>query len=296
MERSCRQLLVPVAICFFCVLYVSLAHGAASSLETKCNKEARPDLGFEPKAFTLTAVNVRDRQPEYSIIKGKWVLGQIIDTLPSSTCITVQKKENIGVFQIWYLIKYRKEIKRDSKVLSGWVWGGTIGVDDRRYIGGDTTPPRQQGTRLMIEPPEEPAGFSFVNIAYAQADISPVDMGGSEYLVGGADYYVRIPLVGWPVNFSILSAVLLFSFMTVGMFAKAVWDQTEGGKLNPPLVKIIRPLLISPIAFSSFWGTMYLQQGSAGFSITSALYAFQIGFMWQHVLEKRLPKQAGERL
>lgn len=287
MERSCRQSLILVAICFFCILYVSLAHGAALSVENKCKNEAKPNLGFEPKAFTLTAVNVRDRQPYYSLIKGQWVLGQIIDTLPANTCISIQKKEDIGVYQIWYLIKYRKDSKRDNKVFSGWVWGGTSDVDDTRYIGGDTTPTKQGP--LMMEPPKEPAGFSFTNIAYAQADIPPVNTVSSDYMVS-SDYYVSLPLIGWPISFSILSAILLFTFMTVGMFAKAVWDQTEGGALYPPLVKIIRPLLISPIAFSSFWGTMYLQQGSAGFSITSALYAFQIGFMWQHVLEKKLPK------
>ena len=36
---------------------------------------------------------------------------------------------------------------------------------------------------------------------------------------------------------------------------------------------------------------MYVQQGSGGLSLTMALYAFQIGFMWQHVLEKRGAKR-----
>jgi hypothetical protein len=76
--------------------------------------------------------------------------------------------------------------------------------------------------------------------------------------------------------------------MVLGMLAKAVWDETERGKLLPRRTNIVRPLLISPIAFSAFWGALQLQQGGAGFSVPAALYAFQIGFMWQHVLEKKL--------
>ena len=76
--------------------------------------------------------------------------------------------------------------------------------------------------------------------------------------------------------------------MVAGMFAKTIWDQTQTGEslVLPSFVKVIRPLLISPIAFSAFWGPMYVQQGVKGLNLTLALYAFQIGFMWQHVLEK----------
>ena len=54
------------------------------------------------------------------------------------------------------------------------------------------------------------------------------------------------------------------------------------------LNKMFRPFLVSPIAFSAFWGPMYAQQNGGGLSLTMALYAFQIGFMWQHVLEKKV--------
>lgn len=85
-----------------------------------------------------------------------------------------------------------------------------------------------------------------------------------------------------------ISAMVLFVIMLSGMIAKAVWDQIgKDGKLWPPREKIVQPFLISPIAFSAFWGPMYVQQGGGGLSLTMALYSFQIGFMWQHVLEKK---------
>jgi hypothetical protein len=72
------------------------------------------------------------------------------------------------------------------------------------------------------------------------------------------------------------------------MVAKAIWDQTERGALIPSSVQLVRPVLISPIAFSTFSGAMYLQHEVVGLSLTAMLFAFQIGFMWQHVLEKKV--------
>lgn len=262
----------------------------------KCLKEAKKNLEFIPKAITRTSLNVRGQLPEYSILKGQWILGQTIDTLSPNTCIAIVERKDVGVIQIWYRVKYLK----NNQVRSGWVWGGTKDVDDTQYIGGDKTP-EISGEQQGLSP--HPLGITsmaslnfFSSAAYAQADFIP-DSGG-QAAEGGAgisrldekvvDYYVRVPLLGFVLSISTISAIILFAAMVVGMFAKAIWDQTEGGLIIPPLVKVVRPFLISPIAFSAFWGPMYLQQGSAGISLTAVLYAFQIGFMWQHILEKRL--------
>ena len=106
------------------------------------------------------------------------------------------------------------------------------------------------------------------------------------------NYYIEIPLLGLAISIEVLSGVLLYIVMIAGMLAKTIWDQTEQGKLKPNLQKIIRPLLVSPITFSAFWGPMYLQQDGVGISMTSMLYAFQIGFMWQYVLERKLETKA----
>lgn len=128
----------------------------------------------------------------------------------------------------------------------------------------------------------------FADFAYAQADpggsISPVASAAEDERA--VTYYVKVPLLGWDIRTSVFSAIVLFLVMAIGMVAKAFRDQTESGSVVPPFVKLLRPFLISPIAFSAFWTPMYIQQGGSGVSFTMALYAFQIGFMWEHVLEK----------
>lgn len=132
--------------------------------------------------------------------------------------------------------------------------------------------------------------------AYAQGDVLPppaMAPGAGQIAMakpptGGTEYLVELPLVGWQVAVGSVSALVLFVTMLLGMLAKAIWDETGGGRGRwPSMNKMFRPFLVSPIAFSAFWGPMYLQQGGAGLSLTMALYAFQIGFMWQHVLEKK---------
>lgn len=269
----------------------------------RCIKAANKQLGFAPRAITLTPLNVRVQIPEYSLLKGQWILGQVVDTLQQDTCIAIVERRDVGIYQIWYLVKYLK----DRELRSGWVWGGTIGVDDTQYIGGDKTPenrgeqhgasPQPQGTTPMVS-----VGL-FSGTAYAQADFIPG--GGDKALKGrievtgpnekAVDYYARVPLLGFVLSTSTLSAIILFFTMVVGMFAKAIWDQTESDRIMPSLVKVVRPFLISPIAFSAFWGPMYVQQGSAGISLTTVLYAFQIGFMWQHILEKKIAAGGEEK-
>lgn len=270
---------------------------------TKCVKETKKGLGFIPKAITFTSLNIRGQLPEYSLLKGQWILGQPVGTLSPNTCIAIVERKDVGIIQIWYLVKYLK----DGQMRSGWVWGGTKDVDDTQYIGGDKTPERsgeQQGASPQPRGTTSTASLNiFSSVAYAQADFMP-DSGGHAVEEGAGisgfdekvvDYYVKVPLLGFTLSISTVSAIILFITMVVGMFAKAIWDQTEGGRIMPPLVKIIRPFLISPIAFSAFWGPMYLQQGSARISLTAAIYAFQIGFMWQHILEKRFVAGSEEK-
>lgn len=258
----------------------------------KCTQN--PGLGFFPKAFTLTSVNVRTQIPEYSLLRGKWILSECIDTLAQNTCIAIVERKEVGVIQIWYLVKYL----RDGELRSGWVWGGTKDVDETQYIGGDKTPEKKENkSSLFLNPSEMPPSILFANVAHAQTDFPPSNRVSKQVATSqcppgvtdekAVEYYVKIPFLGWTIRVGVLSAVALFLVMVIGMLAKAFWDQTEMGTVIPPLAKILRPLLISPIAFSAFWTPMYIQQGGAGVSFTMALYAFQIGFMWQHVLEKK---------
>ena len=259
-----------------------------------CSEKAIKGLNFFPKAFTLTSVSVRAQIPDYSLLKGKWILGQLVDTLPSNTCLAIIEKKEVGVIQIWYLVKYLK----DGNLKSGWVWGGTKDVDDTKYIGGDKNPERKESKNSNFKVPSEMYSSGlFTNIVHAQADSPPGDSAsqvGTSLAAPGVrderavEYYVKVPLLGWAISVAVFSAVVLFLAMVIGMFAKAFWDQTESGSILPSFVRILRPLLISPIAFSAFWTPMYIQQGGTGVSLTMALYAFQIGFMWQHVLEKKV--------
>ncbi len=252
------------------------------SVPSKCARETDRRSGFAPRAITLTPVNVRAALPEYSLLKGQWVLGQVTTILPADTCLVILDRQEVGVVQLWYFVQYQDSGTRSLR--TGWVWGGTSGKDEERYIGGDRTPVRRQSTS-----PALPGGWPWtwlVGVAHAQADEPPLGVGASPPKDTGLQYDVQLPLVGLTLNFVLASAIGLFLAMVLGMLAKAVWDETDRGRLRPRPVKLVRPLLISPIAFSAFWGTMYLQMGSAGISVTMVLYAFQIGFMWQHVLEK----------
>jgi hypothetical protein len=190
------------------------------------------------------------------------------------------------------LIEYRDN--NSNSIKSGWVWGGTKDVDDNRYIGGDKSVPsskkQSQNTNSMIN--DKTYFFNFISESYAAADYIPSDVSNQlndelpSRNEGSADYYINV--IGLTLKYSTLSTILLYLAMVIGMIAKAMWDQTEeGNTIIPPTATFLKPILISPITFSAFWGPLYVQQGNVDISLTSALYAFQIGFMWQHVLERK---------
>lgn len=287
-----RRIVLGIALVLMAVSEPS--HAAKPQPRTlDCTRQDDAKRGFTPRAYTLTRIYVREKAPEYSFLKGQWILGDPIETLAPNTCLHIVKREEVGVIQIWYLVRYKDA---GGQIQSGWVWGGTANKDEGQYIGGQTQP-LVEGQRFLDAPSVLSAWLPFVSVAYAQGDtLPPVPSSSNDGATmlpkrPAADmsvYLVRIPVLG-AVNVGSISATILFVIMLCGMVAKAVWDQTDkGDTLWPPKGKIVRPLLVSPIAFSAFWGPMYVQQGSAGLSLTMALYAFQIGFMWQHVLEKRI--------
>lgn len=259
-----------------------------------CAKLDNPQANFIPRAYTLTSVYVRTKAPEYSFVRGQWVLGEVQGILPPRTCLHVLKREEVGVIQIWYWIRYLDSAKQ---LRTGWVWAGTKDKDEGNYIGGDTAPNISILRPSGGERPSLLASF-FVSPAWAQGDALPPSDAVSDgvafplprpRVAADLDYLVELPLVGWTVNYSTMSALVLFVVMLSGMVAKAVWDETGGAQGRwPTWNKLVRPFLVSPIAFSAFWGPMYAQQDGGGLSLTMALYAFQIGFMWQHVLEKKV--------
>lgn len=294
----------------FLVLLLGAAVGWPGHLEAarpaapNCQNQDDKTAGFTPRAYSLSSMYVRAQVPEYSLLKGQWLLGQAVDTVPSGTCLDILEKKMIGVVQIWYSVQYRKG--GQGQILRGWVWGGTQDVDDQRYIAGDRRPKAERpGEQGAVEGQDWKSAWNpFASIAYAQADVPPPTAGEPgereatlppPVQADTSASLVVIPFTNWAVSLASASAVVLFLVMVAGMVAKAVWDQTETGKgLLPSRDKIVRPFLVSPIAFSAFWGPMYVQQGSGGLSLTMALYAFQIGFMWQHVLEKRLGGETKE--
>jgi len=258
---------------------------APAEAPKKCKDQADPKLGFVPRAITLTPINVRTAFPEYSFVKGRWVFGGVVEVLPPETCLAILDRQDVGVIQIWYLVRYKD---RSGQMKSGWVWGGTIEKDENAYIGGDRTVPPKKSSL-----PQEAAGgvWAFlIGTAHAASAAPPAEPGSQEATADKTQEFLvfKIPGLAFPVTSTQFSAFCLFGLMVVGMMFKAMWDETERGKVWPSRVQVVRPLLISPIAFSAFWGTMYIQTESPGLSLTMALYAFQIGFMWQHVLEKRI--------
>lgn len=289
-----RSVIITLSIMATFILTLSIQSQAQGPVPDQCTNKADMSRDFNPTAITLTPLNVRSDFPEYSFLKGKWLFGRIIDVLQPDTCIAIIEKRMVGVIQIWYLIRYQKNA--DNSIKTGWVWGGTKNKDEDKYIGGDKRTPAEKESGQVSGGKGRAKSFAFhiIGLAYAQADPPPspsVTENGNEKLPAkeeGSVFLVKIPLIGLTIDSAKLSAFLLYLSMILGMAAKTVWDQTEEGDILPPAAKIIKPILISPIAFSAFWGPMYVQQGNSGASLTTALYAFQIGFMWQYVLERRI--------
>lgn len=295
--KTMRSLGCGVILCLFVLSGVSPVRVQAAKTEppkTDCDKVAEPQNDFNPRAHTLTSMYVRDKAPEYSFVRGQWILGEAQGILAPGTCLHVLKREEVGVIQVWYWVRYQDSTRQ---IRAGWVWGGTKDKDEGSYIGGDTAPMKK--SHFLNEETWFANVLAVVIPAvYAQSDALPPPTASSpsipsEMLItepptAGMEYLVEIPIVGWRISVGSLSAIVLFVVMLCGMVAKAIWDETGVDKGGWPSVnKMFRPFLVSPIAFSAFWGPMYIQQGGVGLSLTMTLYAFQIGFMWQHVLEKK---------
>ncbi len=281
MDNTCRCL---IACLIGIVLVLSLDSAAFGqrSVQQRCAPQA--GTGFDPRAIALLAANVRAEPPQYSVLTGRWELGRQIGVLPANQCLEIWDRRIIGGVQIWYSVRYKET---PLQIRRGWVWGGTQGVDEDVYFAGDTKPTHPQPSSRQSD---ELLGWLFgVTPAYAETSLPPQTGEGTN-----GPNYVVLPVLGL-IRLSALSAFVLFVLMVTGMVAKAVWDKTETGGLWPDRTQIVRPMLISPIAFSTFWGTMYLQQGLVGLSLTGALYAFQIGFMWQHVLQGKLSEPGPAR-
>jgi ABC-type molybdate transport system permease subunit len=101
------------------------------------------------------------------------------------------------------------------------------------------------------------------------------------------NYYVKIPLFG-NIDIQIIAGIGLYIILVIGMIAKTIYDQSENEKIVIKLNKLIRPVVVSPIVFGSYISLIFLKDQYVGFSITTALLAFQIGFSWQQVLEKKI--------
>ncbi|MDF0643968.1 MAG: hypothetical protein P0111_08045 [Nitrospira sp.] len=259
-----------------------------------CKSLDNAAASFAPRAYTLTSMYVRAKAPEYSFVKGNWVLGETQGILPPNSCLDILKREEIGVIQIWFWVRY---LDAARQIRTGWVWGGTKNKDEGSYVGGDTAPHATSRHFPDTPPVTDPLAL-LASAAYAQGDTLPPPATARDESevalpkppVVDMDYLVALPILNFQMTVGTISALVLFAVMLMGMMAKAVWDQIDtDGMLQPTRGRIVRPLLVSPIAFSAFWGPMYVQQGGGGLSLTMALYAFQIGFMWQHVLEKKAP-------
>ncbi len=51
-----------------------------------CSKHDDAKASFMLRAFTLTSMTVRSKAPDYSLLKGQWVMGDAIGTLsPNKT-------------------------------------------------------------------------------------------------------------------------------------------------------------------------------------------------------------------
>jgi hypothetical protein len=253
------------------------SYSSAQSAASQCQRIKEQD--FEPRAVTVVALKLRAKFPEYSILRGQWVFGDVIAILRPQTCLMILRSELVAGSQLWYLVRYRRDVKSAATAGEGWLWGGAQGVDEALYIQGDKTPMLKSGRDGASW-----GGLRLVTAAYAQADTpfegaAPITSGSQPSYSGGFWLWLISPTG---------SLITLFVIMILGMVAKAIWDQTERGALIPSSVQLVRPVLISPIAFSTFSGAMYLQHEVVGLSLTAMLFAFQIGFMWQHVLEKKV--------
>jgi len=115
-----------------------LSYPTTTSTAGECQKLKEQD--FEPKAITIAALKLRAKYPEYSILKGQWVFGEVIAILRPRTCLMILRSELVAGSQLWYLVRYRRDVKSAATTSEGWVWGGAQGVDEALYIQGDKTP------------------------------------------------------------------------------------------------------------------------------------------------------------
>lgn len=212
---------------------------------------------------------VRAKAPEYSFVKGNWVLGETQGILPPNSCLDILKREEIGVIQIWFWVRY---LDAARQIRTGWVWGGTKNKDEGSYVGGDTAPHATSRHFPDTPPVTDPLAL-LASAAYAQGDTLPPPATARDESevalpkppVVDMDYLVALPILNFQMTVGTISALVLFAVMLMGMMAKAVWDQIDtDGMLQPTRGRIVRPLLVSPIAFSAFWGPMYVQQGGGG--------------------------------
>ena len=90
------------------------------------------------------------------------------------------------------------------------------------------------------------------------------------------------------LSIQVVSAILLYLALILGMIARVIFDQTRNGrKLTIKAWKILHPLMASPVVFLAFLGILYIPGKSVGINITTALLAFQIGFTWEKLFEKK---------
>ncbi len=72
--------------------------------------------------------------------------------------------------------------------------------------------------------------------------------------------------------------------MLVGMSAKYLFDAIgEGNKIKFEKWQLFKPMLVSPIVFSAVYGSI----GENSPITLNLIFAFQNGFFWQTVLNKR---------
>lgn len=101
MRRMAAVCYVSGMVVFGVFVALSEPSRAANTEPPNCSSRDDSTADFFPRAYTLTSMYVRAKAPEYSLLKGRWVLGDSLGTLQPGVCIHIVKREEIGVIQLW---------------------------------------------------------------------------------------------------------------------------------------------------------------------------------------------------
>jgi hypothetical protein len=199
------------------------------------------------KATVRLATDVYDRPPIFST-GGGWKLGEVVGHLAVGQQVLICEETQVSFFGLQTKTWFKVQIREN---FTAWIFKDNLTIGAQRL---DPTAPT----------------FALVGVVHAASNDSSRDSG--------------VPDLGFVTFYAIV-----FGMMLVGMVAKAVFDELEETDFSVQRMarRSVRAVLVSPlVALGVMQGGNYAFP--SGLSYWVALFvAFQNGFFWQTVLNRR---------